>query len=71
MNVTDISPPLTNQHAITLFSQFAVKKAEHHTNWSEQINQLTLTLFSLVQGEKSDAMLIGRAENANCCHGII
>ena len=26
MKLSDIAPPLTNQHANTLFSQFAVKK---------------------------------------------
>ena len=48
--LSDISLPLTNQHSITLFSRFAVKK----WNWSEQTNQLTITLYSLVHMVKNE-----------------
>ena len=66
LNLSNISPPLTNQYAITIFS---VKKVEYRTDWSEQTNQLTITLFSPVQSEILCGLV--RMEHANCCHGII
>ena len=42
LNIFIISPPLTNQHAITLFLQFSMKKVEYRADWSEQTNQLTI-----------------------------
>ena len=49
---------LTNQHAITLFSQFAVKKVEYHADWSERTNHLTITLFHRYTVKK-EIVLIG------------
>ena len=57
-NLSNISPPLTNQHVITLFSQFAVKK-KWNTALIGQSGPIsfTITLSSLVRSEKSEKLL--------------
>ena len=68
-NLSDISPPLTNQYTITLFQ--CCEKVEYRADWSERTNLLTITLFSPVCGEKSEILYrLVRVEHANCGLGI-